>query len=362
MTTDQTFQPSKRNHGIDYLRGLLIALVIIGHIVVGSVHDNWLRYPIHAFHMPLFIGLTGYLLNPKTLLGSSWFDLSMRYWWRLLFPFAFAFAFFTGILFVHAVEEQRLSFGLLLSYLHTPYYHLWFIPTMVLWILAYRLILSVNLLLFLSLLLFSVISLYWASVPRADQLAVLVPFLGKKVIYFFSFFLLGAWLRADASAVFRELLWRYRGLGLGVIVICFILYCWHIGFTPSVPRGVAWFILNVLLIALAIPWFKQLGNRLGKHLDKNRLGNSVSNGSISRASDSSVMSSINGIFVALGRNSLPVYLWHVLPLFLLKGFDVHQHHLLLYYFISIVTTALIVWAIFRFEGRHPMLNRVVYGN
>ncbi|HAU68989.1 MAG TPA: hypothetical protein DCW52_11410, partial [Gammaproteobacteria bacterium] len=60
-----------RNVAIDQLRGGLIALVIVGHIVLGSVHDNIIRYAIYAFHMPLFIVLTGYLINTPLLLRQS---------------------------------------------------------------------------------------------------------------------------------------------------------------------------------------------------------------------------------------------------------------------------------------------------
>jgi acyltransferase len=82
-----------RYASIDSLRGWLILLVMIGHLVLGSVHENVIRYSIYAFHMPLFIGLTGYLLNPDSLRKNSFFAALMRYWWRVLLPFAFAYVF-----------------------------------------------------------------------------------------------------------------------------------------------------------------------------------------------------------------------------------------------------------------------------
>jgi peptidoglycan/LPS O-acetylase OafA/YrhL len=60
-----------RNDSIDILRGWLIVFVIIGHLVLGSVHDNVIRYSIYAFHMPLFIGLSGYLINPEPFKGRA---------------------------------------------------------------------------------------------------------------------------------------------------------------------------------------------------------------------------------------------------------------------------------------------------
>jgi len=56
-----TQQPNSqaRSDGVGFLRGCLILLVIIGHIVLGTIHDNWIRYTIYAFHMSLFL-LTGF--------------------------------------------------------------------------------------------------------------------------------------------------------------------------------------------------------------------------------------------------------------------------------------------------------------
>jgi len=333
-TTTQQVNSTTRSDGIDFLRGALILLVIIGHVVLGSRHDNWIRYSIHAFHMPLFIGLTGYLLNAKALSSTSFVEVAMRYWWRLIVPFSFAFIFFTGILLFHANQEGRVTIGLLLSYFHTPYYHLWFIPTMVLWVLAYRFFLKTPIPIWFVVFVFSVVSLYWASFPKAEQFTMLAPFVGKKVMYFFSFFLFGAWLRTESFSVIRQLVWQHRWIATVLIIVCSLVYLQHIGFEKSIIRAVVWFALNILLIALLVPWSKSVAVKNTK---------------------------INSWVVDIGRNSLPIYLWHVLPLFLLKGFDIHQTQPLLYYICSIIATVVIVQLILRFEARNSLTKRLVYG-
>ena len=65
--------------------------------------------------------------------------------------------------------------------------------------------------------------------------------------------------------------------------------------------------------------------------------------------------------VAMGRISLPIYLWHFVPMFLLKGFGIHLTNPLLYYAVSIVTVGLIIAALIGLENKSRLLDRVVYG-
>lgn len=53
--------------GIDALKGILILLVIAGHFLEGRISENPLRYIIYSFHMPLFLVLSGFLLNRERL-------------------------------------------------------------------------------------------------------------------------------------------------------------------------------------------------------------------------------------------------------------------------------------------------------
>ncbi|MCH2191806.1 MAG: acyltransferase [Gammaproteobacteria bacterium] len=335
MDSNITKKSSTRSDGIDYLRGWLIVFVIVGHIVLGSIHSNWIRYSIYAFHMPLFIGLTGYLINPETLRGSSWLDLARNYWWRMLFPFAFAYAFFTGVLVWHAFEEQRITVGLLISYIHTPYYHLWFIPTMLLWVLAYRVTLKVRLPLMLAMLIAMAVSLYWASVPKTDQHAILGMLTSKKVFYFFSFFLFGAWLRSESSIAFRAAIERAKFPLVLVSLTLAGVYLSQIGNSANILKGPAWWGFNCLLIAIAIPWSKKLT------LNTNW---------------------VNSTIVSMGRISLPIYLWHVLPLFVLKGLDVHQSHVTTYYSVSILTSLAITALLIKWENKATWSNMSIYGS
>ena len=56
-----------RNHSIDAVKGLLIFLVVVYHLVLGTVDDNILRFVLASFIMPGFFFVSGYLLNVEKL-------------------------------------------------------------------------------------------------------------------------------------------------------------------------------------------------------------------------------------------------------------------------------------------------------
>ena len=338
-----------RNVAIDQLRGGLIALVIVGHIVLGSVHDNLVRYAIYAFHMPLFIVLTGYLINTPLLIAQSMGATLSRYWQRVLKPFVVAFIFFTGVLALHAWQENRLDSGWLVFSFVSPYYHLWFVPTLVIWVVGLAIILKTKMPLWFALFVSVAFSLLWASVA-SDELPKLAALLqSKKVVYFFSFFLLGVKLRQWQAEGRLRALGRYMPV---LILLCgstALVYMLGMGAVKTPIKAVAWYALNVSLFLIALNWIHTAGSVRGSEVVKK----------------SEPVVSFTGRaaqqFEMMGRLSLPIYLWHVLPLFLLKGFDIHQTHTLIYYLTGIVLCIVVVWLVSRYENRWSSVDRWVYG-
>ncbi|MEO0368452.1 MAG: acyltransferase [Pseudomonadota bacterium] len=326
---------SKRNIKVDQLRGWLILLVIIGHIVLGTVHDNPIRYAIYAFHMPIFIALSGFLINPRSLRESAMTSILARYSRRVLMPFLLAFIFFTGVLAVHAWQEGRFGAEWALSHLITPYYHLWFIPTLVIWVIAYAFILKLKFPLWLVLTVSFLVSFIWAAAPLTGLVEPLQFLLDKKVVYFFLFFMFGVWLRVKSPKRLADLADTFNLPLFAAIAVAFISYLFAIGESPTPARAVAWLALNLLGFIFCWHWFKTKSKQ-------------------SPAWFGSLLSD-------MGRLSLPIYLWHVVPMFILKGFNVHSSQILIYYAVSIMSCALIVWLIIRLENHSPLLGRWLYG-
>lgn len=60
-----------RQDRIDVLKGILILLVVIGHILPGTLQENFARYFIYSFHMPVFFAVSGYLVSIDRLRESK---------------------------------------------------------------------------------------------------------------------------------------------------------------------------------------------------------------------------------------------------------------------------------------------------
>ena len=86
---------SPRNGYIDFIKGIAILLVLVGHAIQycsGSEYflqreyfDNPLFKFIYTFHMPLFMAVSGYLLQ-CTLNSRTWWDAALRRLQQLMLP------------------------------------------------------------------------------------------------------------------------------------------------------------------------------------------------------------------------------------------------------------------------------------
>lgn len=70
MNDKKSVVKEQRDTRIDFLKGIAILLVVLGHIIDGNmaqgvIHGEWLNYlynAIYLFHMPLFFVLSGMAL------------------------------------------------------------------------------------------------------------------------------------------------------------------------------------------------------------------------------------------------------------------------------------------------------------
>lgn len=118
----------KRNVTIDFCRGILIILVIVGHVWPGILRDTLPRYMIYSVHIPLFFGLSGYLNSFEKLRKYSTKKfLSILY--NLLVNWGVA------VFVIYLLRNYNsLSIGGLILNFIRPYYHLWYIPSYLLFI------------------------------------------------------------------------------------------------------------------------------------------------------------------------------------------------------------------------------------
>ncbi len=176
--------------GIDALKGCLILQVVLTH----ALGDNNFRFLMYTYHMPLFMAVSGFLIKQERLRKLSFGALIKKYLYRLIIPWSVAFVFYNGIVY----REQIFAFGMmeLVEKIIYPYYHLWFIPALLvmiccLWLIEkYRINPTVVLIIALITTLAWFAWFQWIDKRLMEQ-SLLYKLLGDKrnFIYFFFFYL-----------------------------------------------------------------------------------------------------------------------------------------------------------------------------
>ena len=197
---------AERDIRIDSLKGLLIILVILGHIIgtcgEGVVCENVWQF-IYVFHMPLFILVSGYLTSIKKDNKSFWQSLS-----HIVVPLIVFQIFFVGI----TIVVFRNAFSL--SYLYTPYWTLWYLLSLVFWRIMIQF--TPKKLLEKPYLYFAVatcVAIFCGLMPEGRVLSI------QRTFNFFPFFLFGYYIKQDA---FKVKLWP-RYVSCGIIIISIML-------------------------------------------------------------------------------------------------------------------------------------------
>jgi fucose 4-O-acetylase-like acetyltransferase len=337
MREEEQVQGTRRIAGLDFLRGALLLSVIAGHIILGSFFakapdKNLARFVIYSIHMPLFLSLSGYLLTRESICSLTFPSLIKKYFFRLLLPWCLVFPFFFVPRMWLLSEEFRLR--LLVRWLLYPMYHLWYGTALFGMIIGLFFLLKTKIrlgpVLLLSLLFtwLYLTGFYGDNLPKGN---ILITLLGhKRMYYYFSFFLIGFYIRNSAKLSLST--WQ---LVLGISVFG-VLRLWHY-FYPFEPLQCAlvFTCLNIFIIPLCLRIFSRL----------QRLPN------------------ITKPVVWIGKNSLPIYLWHPFITWI-----VGQQILLpktngyVYYAFTLVAIFMIFLPLIYFLSSHSFVNKYIFGN
>lgn len=110
----------------DYVKGILIVLVFMGHVIPGVLRDTFPRYIIYSFHMPLFIGVSGFLLKIDKF-DTMPLELIKKYLKRLISPWLIAVIFYFGFnIFLDGNISSITIKSIILAFVR-PSYHLWYV-------------------------------------------------------------------------------------------------------------------------------------------------------------------------------------------------------------------------------------------
>ncbi|MBI0397204.1 acyltransferase family protein [Cyclobacterium marinum] len=291
----------KRLKNIDFFKGFLIILVIIGHIPRGPLNQDetiW-RSIIYSFHMPLFIGISGFLFNSKNVEKIDFKELFQKFQLRVVIPWMLAVIIYFLFHEIYINDNFSIFPGIIKSFI-IPYYHLWFVPAFLSWVFLTWGMKKVGIkdkhILLLGFLI-SMIFQFVKESPSIYQNNYVINFIVSLVLhvfrpYFFVFFVWGYFYRnlKLKRPVFLEYL---------ITIIFFIIL-----FYFNYERNIIFYIFNLLLLNLTL-----------------------------KISSNNMVNSIN-IIELFGKNSLGFYLWHVIPILIVQHF-VGTNDGVIYYIVTI---------------------------
>ncbi|MFK9096656.1 acyltransferase family protein [Pseudomonas guariconensis] len=316
-----------RNASFDIVKASLILLVVAGHIALGTLDENLLRKVIYFFHMPLFIAITGYFVS-SNLLAKSTADVLGKYWWRMILPYLLAFSVYSALVallyfrdgtWLLVIGEGRLSFWQ--SLFLYPYYHLWFVPAVIVYVLVTKFLWHEkwNWLLLFAFFVLAVIYTfdpdYLASFSQLD-------YLGDKRFYcYYFYFAFGYFLNSKRYAFSLRI--PVMSLILALLIFFYTENRW-LSALLEVSANCA-----IIFIVLRVCQVKSFSSR--------------------------------SLFAQLGRVTLPIYLWHVLPILVAKK-AILQYGDFAYYMFTIVFTVVLIFVLLWLEKKSRFIDLLIYGS
>lgn len=317
-----------RLKNIDLFKGLLIVFVILGHTLQGEMDESIWRTVIYSFHMPLFIGISGFLFNADRVVAINLIVLIKKYLFRVIIPWTIAVAFYFSLSIIQNDNFNILT-GLIKSFI-SPFYHLWFIPGFLSWVVLTWIFKKIktgdNFLLVFGLLI-SVVSIILKNYPEIYQnLGVLNS--GIKLVlhtfrpYFYFFFVFGV--------IYRRLELNRPNIFEYILpLICFVFLIYSFYNPNKLLSTINFFLFNSLLLSLILK---------------------VSTNNLIRG---------NETIEWIGVNSLAIYLWHVLPILICK-FAIGTENLTMFYLVTICMEFVFIIA-YSYLLKIDILKKYVFG-
>ena len=289
----------KRNYTIDSIKGILIVSIIFFHIVGGGEITHYFTYIFNIIAMPLFFGISGFLLK-KEIFDTSFMMLCKKYYYRLVLPFILAYI-------IYGIIEMTIFNPLYL------WFHLWFIFSFLMFIIYIYIIEKLHINKLVILLFSFCFTVYWRGIYEGSPGEDILYYLGDKRYYFyFIYFFFGYFL--------RNYLENIKNMWFGAVLLCIWGIYYFLGLHNDTERSLVFAFNSVLwnlsLIYLMILFLQNI-------------------------------KTFKIPYIAwMGQRSLPIYLWHILPLlplqYLLNTYHLNVWMYILLYFIGVSIVIVII--------------------
>lgn len=308
-----------RNQNIDAIKGILILLVVIGHFMLGGLQSSFLKYFIYCFHMPVFIFVSGYLLPYPKWKQTSMIQIVGSYRYRVIFPWMIAVAIFCFLnIGIHHAQENPL--WILLRHYVKPFFHLWYIPSFLLFVLLSRaFILKVNRHLGLAIAILVSCSFYAINENGIleNGTGVFSTLFTTFRMQYWMFFVFGGYCKGF-SIKWPSYVWY----AIFILYVSVVIFHW---FNPSLVGKVLIFIpLN--------GWMMMVIPQLWEHQQF----------------------SPPRWLVWCGEQTMGIYLWHMIPILLIK------HNAALFppmaYYVTIIISLFVLFYFLHWASRIPFFK------
>ncbi|HIF9371760.1 TPA: acyltransferase family protein [Photobacterium damselae] len=306
----------KRQESFDSAKGMLILLVILGHVLLGSLDDNKARELLYFFHMPLFLALTGFFVKREHLKS---FNCILKRYRRIYIPYAIAFFYFSTVRFYNLDD---FNYQYLFQAILYPYYHLWYIPAVILFSLYLFFLNRVDdrIFIFIFIVLAFLCSTFFfeAYGQNISDSIVYKAFGDKRFYYFFVYFYFG-YLYSRKN--------RYLNVEISMLFIILGLFLFYYS-ENDIFIGIGKTITNIAIANIVL--FLLIN-----------------------------IDSYKSLFLAkIGYSSLPIYLWHVAIVDILKNFNLVEW---LYYILAFCSMIVFISLTIYMSDKNKILNTMYYG-
>lgn len=317
-----------RLRNVDLLKGVLIILVIVGHILLGSTEQSLPRYIIYCFHIPVFIGLSGFLFNYTKMGQLSLKGFISKYLFRIILPWVIAVLVYKLILNFNVIVQTH-DYRIFTGAFKLPYNHLWFIAAYFSWITITWLAGKLHVPLW-ALLVFAiglVVTVYFirkyppwdAGNPSSQVYSSLIFQIYRPHLYIY--FVIGLMLRNNSFSI---KIWPVAIVTLSLFVVLMLSFLYRFSF-------VQWllYFFNTGLLFILVQYAKKDSLPHAKWIEW------------------------------IGVNSMAVYLWHMVPLIIVSQ-HIPASPTVLYYTVSFA--AVIAFsAIIYFLTKIKPVNKYLFG-
>ncbi len=277
--------------------------------------------------MPLFIGISGRLINNQIFHNHSLLDVLKKYLYRLIIPWFIA----TLTYFIYQTQADELAFNVknLIQSIIFPNYHLWFIPAFLSWVFATWILKKIGLsypqilLLALFISIVAVIILKFSSLLPSLKIPVLLTGVVRTTgFHYYFFFILGKYIHELKTYHLKNLAVFTAIAGMATSIYLF--------FSPNpVLELLNLFAFNTALLYVVLFISQQ------------------------------EMISNNKFLQWLGVHSLGIYLWHVLPIQFVNHFLIDESTLEFY--LVQITLQIILFITYYYLVKIHVFKTYVFG-